>query len=186
MQIRRAVPSDIECFIATVTDAWRTTYADFLPQTYLARTIESELRAFWIGRFARTAPNQLLAVAQINNEVAAVMCAFGALSRGGMAAIESIYVKPSYQRRGIGRQLMGCAAAWCADNFDSGSLELSVVKRNILAVDFYSRLEGQIAGTSIWHPSCGGEIEQLEICWPDIRHLQELCKSEVSQSDGRS
>jgi GNAT superfamily N-acetyltransferase len=113
----------------------------------------------------------LLLVAKMDGKVVGALCAYGALKPGGAAAIDSLYVDPEHQRRGIGQAMLSQAAQWCAEGFQSTSLELGVVKAVTGSVAFYEAQGAVIHGTHLWNPSCGGSIEQFEMRWPIISAL---------------
>jgi GNAT superfamily N-acetyltransferase len=171
LTLRLAVKADAPHIVNLVAQCWQRDYAAILPHAYLHGDAVESIEGYWKSRFLRTAANQLLMVAEIDGQVVAGMCAYGALKPGGEAAIDSLYVAQEHQGKGIGKALLAKAAQWCAEGFQSTSLELWVVKAVTDSVAFYASQGAVSVGTTIWKPSCGGEIEQFEMRWADISTL---------------
>jgi GNAT superfamily N-acetyltransferase len=172
MTVRAAVPQDEAIFVRAQLAGWQHAYKDLLPASYLhgAALIE-ERRDFWREQFTSNRPHQWLAVAQSNSEVVGVTCAFSAIPiTHGQCCVDQLYILPAHKRRGVGRQLIAAAAAWCEER-GSESVVLSVIEGNTEAVKFYTALGGTPEAADPWEPPCGGRLAVLEFVWPDIRVL---------------
>jgi GNAT superfamily N-acetyltransferase len=169
--VRAAVPLDEAMFVRAQLAGWQHAYKDLLPASYLHGSLIEERREFWRDEFTSKRPHQWLAVAQSNGEVVGVTSAFSAIPiTHGQCCVDSLYVLPSYKRMGIGRQLIGAAAAWCEER-GSESVVLSVIEGNTDAVKFYTALGGSPSVAEPWLTPCGGCLANLEFVWPDIRVL---------------
>jgi GNAT superfamily N-acetyltransferase len=171
--VRTAVPQDEAIFVRAQLLGWQHAYKDLLPASYLHGDLIEERREFWREQFASKRPHQWLAVAQSSTEVVGVTCALGAIPiTHGQCCIDQLYVLPAHKRRGVGRQLMAAAAAWCEER-GSESVVLSVIEGNKDAVKFYSALGGIPQAAEPWEPPCGGRLAVLEFVWHDIRVLSQ-------------
>ena len=171
--VRAAVPVDEATFVRAQLAGWQHAYKDLLPASYLHGTLIEERREFWREEFASHRPHQWLAVAQAGGDVAGVTSAFSAIPiTHGECCIDQLYVFPAYKRKGIGRQLIAAAAAWCEER-GSESVVLSVIEGNTDAVKFYTALGGSPRVAEPWSPPCGGSLPVLEFVWPDIRVLRQ-------------
>lgn len=169
--VRAAVPLDEAIFVRAQLAGWQHAYKDLLPASYLHGSLIEERREFWREEFASIRPHQWLAVAQSSGEVVGVTCAFSAIPvTHGQCCVDQLYVFPAYKRKGIGRQLIAAAAAWCEER-GSESVVLSVIEGNKDAVKFYTALGGSPRAVEPWLPPCGGCLANLEFVWPDIRVL---------------
>jgi len=171
--VRAAVPQDEAVFVQAQLAGWQHAYKDLLPASYLHGSLIEERREYWREEFASNRPHQWLAVAQSEGEVVGVTCAFSAIPiTHGQCCIDQLYILPAHKRKGIGRQLIAAAAAWCEQR-GSQSVVLSVIEANTDAVKFYTVLGGSPRPAEPWLPPCGGSLAVLEFVWPDIRVLSQ-------------
>ncbi len=145
-QVRVAALRDAEGMARVSVDTWNLTYGGILPGDYLARmrrTAHETQR-----RRMMSSPDTVHFVAEEPATGETVGFANAGPARGGLAGataeIYELYVQNGFQRRGLGRKLLGAAGAWLAARGHQGMIVW------VLAVNpnrtFYERLGGGPAG----------------------------------------
>ena len=134
MNVRPAVPADVEAIAAIHIAAWRAAYRGHMPDAYLDSLSLEQRRAMWSGVLARPGPGQL-AVADTG------FCYYGPTrdKEGGVAEIYALYVRPDAWRQGTGRALCEHAQRHAA-TLELHTMTLWVLKGNDGARRFYERL----------------------------------------------
>lgn len=106
-RIRRATEADVPAVRALLAATWRDTYGAFLPLEAIERVTE-----VWHATSALAAelaqPTTFTAVAEDESGIVGMVTADG---RPDAVEIARLYVLPSAQRRGLGRQLLAAALA---------------------------------------------------------------------------
>lgn len=170
--IRTAGPADANSVAALHADSWRQVYRGILPDRYLDREVGEERRRYWAAALAAPAGGFVL-IACRNS----VPCGFIAVTCGGEpgydAVIDSLHVAAPGRRAGLGRRLIGRAAArLMADG--ASSVCLRVYDANEAAIRFYRRLGGRPDGTGI-DPFAGADMPDTRFGWRDLAALHAAC-----------
>jgi len=142
--IERAVPNDAEVICSIRDAAW----IDALPNKELGITVEdvrinarglnSEFvprRIAWFEqRIAVNDENWVAYVGKIDNDVRGFVVA--SRDENGRRLVNSIYVEPGFQGKGLGRKLMDKALGWLGSE---EGIYLEVASYNDAAIRFYER-----------------------------------------------
>ena len=179
--IRTAGAGDAAAIARLHTQSWREVYRGILPDTYLDHAVVGERLAHWSAVLAAPGCGFVL-VACHGDDIPG----FIAVSRDGEpgydAVIDSLHVATAWRGRGLGRRLMGHAAArLLADG--ATSVCLRVFDANTDALRFYRRLGGRPDGTGI-DPFACAHMPDTRIGWHDLAALRAAC-AEDSQDASR-
>jgi len=180
MRIRLAELRDAEKLGEVIVAANRSAFEGRVPEECLlelpvATSVANWRRAFDSGAFDGGA--HVLLVAEIEGVVGFVLA-------GGYTAgiyhdrviadaypreIVSLHVAPDWQKRGIGRSLVGAAADWLITRHEK-RLAVRVLEENPNRA-FYVRLGARELGSQAYDWA-GFETRQVIYGWPDIRHVR--------------
>lgn len=151
--IRPATESDIPALAHIHVEGWKASYGGIINQAFLDGLKESDRAADW-GRWFGEGNMEVL-IAHDAGGSPAGFASFGKLRTpipGGSpirplytAEIYAIYLLDEFKRQGLGRQLMGAAAARLKE-MKHRSLCLWVLEKNLPAIEFYKALGGQRCG----------------------------------------
>jgi ribosomal protein S18 acetylase RimI-like enzyme len=163
--VRPARPEDAAAVARIRVVTWRSAYRGLMPDHVLDALDIDELTARW-GQYIAECPakGQELFVAETADGQVVGYAAVGPERDGesGRGEVYAIYVEPSRQARGAGRELMAAGTAWLAAR---GLLPfiLWVLTANQPARRFYERLGGQVCGrrtVTIEVP-----LDETAYCW---------------------
>lgn len=168
MRIRDVTPDDIETLARVHVDTWRIAYRHIFPASFLAGLSYETRAQRWRERLASAGPHQFTLAAE-DDTGALVGFAGGGPERDGTPGydgeIYAVYVLPTHQRRGIGRQLMlACAQRLAALGFRA--VMLWALEENQQARAFYEALGGQLVSRK---PEVIGDTPVVEVAygWKD-------------------
>jgi GNAT superfamily N-acetyltransferase len=181
MKIRAAAPADAKEIARIHVDTWRAAYRGIVPEDYLANLSYAESQEMW-RRVAGEDGEQAgcLFVAEEGGTL------FGFASGSprrrfsqGFAVyrgeLQALYVLPSRQRAGAGRQLVG-AVACCLAECGVSSMLLWVLKENRIARRFYESLGGVPVGEDSFELG-GVELSEVAYGWKDLNVLRTVTGS---------
>ena len=166
--VRPAVHADAAAIASVQVSTWNSTYTGIVPDAFLAAfTIDSQIPG-WQAHLA--APDALIFVAESQGSV--VGFATGGPLREPWktydAELYTIYLLPSWQRRGIGRDLLRTlAAALLARRFTS--LLVWALEQNPF-VAFYRHF-GAVPELRRSIEIGGAQLPDLALGWPDLPAL---------------
>ncbi|UCH72748.1 MAG: GNAT family N-acetyltransferase [Rhodospirillales bacterium] len=170
--IRRAGPGDAAAIAALHLSSWRDVYRGILPDSYLDGPAPRERQEYWASVLAATSGGLVLAAASAREIVGFIAVSCGG-EPGYDAVIDSLHVARSARGAGLGRRLMGRAAALLlADGLQSVCLR--VYDANRAALRFYRRLGGRPDGSGI-DPFAGADMPDTRLGWPDLGVLHAAC-----------
>lgn len=175
--IRAAIESDIPALARIHVEGWRGAYGGIISKDYLDSLDVADRELKWREWFAPEECPVLMAYDAAGNP--AGFTNFGKLRTpipGGSpirplytGEIYAIYILPRYWRQGLGRQLMGAAAAGLRD-MKHRSLSLWVLEKNLRACEFYKSLGGQRCGkTDI--EIAGTKVKEVAYGWRSTESL---------------
>jgi GNAT superfamily N-acetyltransferase len=137
IQIRKAVPADLQALAKVNHDVWQATYGDIYDPDFVAGQTAPKMEKDWQRILAEMNPAQAWFVAQVDGRITAYAGA-GRVPDMGMdfrAELYSIYVLSSAQRQGLGSRLLGEAARFLNQ---AGADSLLVwIAEALPASDFY-------------------------------------------------
>ncbi|HYG46765.1 MAG TPA: GNAT family N-acetyltransferase [Allosphingosinicella sp.] len=169
--LRRAGPADWAAIAAIHAASWRSAYRGIYPDSYLEEQAPAERRAFWCEAFGGGDP-ELDAVFLAEADGKAV--GFACVRRKAEAAgplLDNLHVLPERKGEGIGRRLIGAAAAWLVDREPDSALQLVVWADNAAARAFYARLGGREAEIFEAPTPGGGTAPQVRVRWEQAADL---------------
>ncbi len=169
--IRRARPGDAPGIGAVHVASWRATYPGVLPDEYLAG-MSVQRQSGHYDRAIRLGIGVHVATVSGSDQAPQVIgfCSANRNRRSGLAdgEIETLYVLDDYRERGVGRQLLRCAASYLAAS-GCKSVCLWVLRDNPAAF-FYERMGGRKLAHSVTRVA-GVEIPQTAYGWDPIELL---------------
>jgi GNAT superfamily N-acetyltransferase len=172
MRVRPAEPTEAAA-IARVHDAcWRATYQGMMPDEVVAGSAFGDREAMW-GRILGAPPERRCAYLAEDAAGMIVGCAWGGreASRDPLyqGELYGLYLLEAYQRRGLGRRLIGAVAANLhAQGYPT--LLLWALTANHRARRFYEALGGALLREQ--ETSIGGVlVPEVAYGWRDIRTL---------------
>jgi ribosomal protein S18 acetylase RimI-like enzyme len=170
--IRTAGSDDAAAIAALHADSWRKVYRGILPDAYLDSEVDAERKRHWAEVLAAPAGGLVL-IACRNDVLLGFVALTGDTEPGYDAFIDSLHVAAQWRGTGLGRRLLGRAAALLlADG--ASSLCLRVYDANAAAIGFYRRLGGVPDGRGI-DPFASADMPDTRIGWRDLAALHAAC-----------
>lgn len=168
---RAAGLADLDAIVRLHLKSWRRSMKDLAPQTAYAVLDEDYRTAQWARMLGSPGADDLWLVCEIGGELVGVggACAPTHDSFAGRGEIRFLYLDPSYQRQGLGRQLLSRLAQHLIGRGYRG-VALSVVEGNAAARAFYGALGGREIGFHIY-PSQIWPSRDVIIAWDDAATL---------------
>ena len=174
ISLRRATVTDAEAIAAVRVEAWQTTYRGMIPDTYLdeMRVEDSFLHWKQILQALPTAGDRVCVyVAESEGHV--IGFASGMLlpeAKFGMQAeLTAIYLRPAWQRSGIGRRMVQKVARTLQAQ-GAESLLVWVISGNSIARNFYDELGGVLLHEQAFNWD-GIDLTEVGYGWRDLSVL---------------
>ena len=173
--IRPAGPDDAAAVAAIHSESWRQVYRGILPDAYLDNETREERLRYWTT--ALSAPQQgcFVLLAQRRNNPLGFVAVRRPGEPGYDADIDNLHIVPGRRGGGVGRRLLGAAAARLLAE-GAGSACLRVYDANKAAARFYRRLGGLADATGI-DPFAGADMPDTRYGWRDLAALVAACAS---------
>ncbi len=183
MRVRVAEERDADDLAQVVVTTYRGAHRDQLPQDYLLSSLTYEQSAHnWRRTLHRlhgdAAARERVFLAE-DTEGRAVGVAMGGPDRGnpatddgdtaGTGGLYLLYILPEYQRRGLGRLLIGVVAEWLMAQ-GLHRMRVRVLRENLPARQFYMALGGEEIGMEA-HEDAGVVLHQAVYEWANVHHL---------------
>jgi ribosomal protein S18 acetylase RimI-like enzyme len=174
LAIRPAHLDEADAVADLHTASWRVTYRGILPDDTTAPDFIAKRREYWRAALARDDWNFTLVAEEAGvADLIGFVATWGDPDGVSDAFIESLHVRPGRTRGGIGRALIGAAAAQVAAS-GRRSLSLWVYDANTPAKEFYRRIGGSVVEKRVWERA-GAMVCDLRILWPDAAALAAAC-----------
>ncbi len=171
MQIREALPSDTAAIAKVKVDTWRHDYVGIVPDERLASLSYEEVQACWLEGLSGSRAGTFYYVAQADDgEIVGYAC--GGPERTGdpdhAGELYAIYVRPEFQRRGIGLRLFRTVARRLGRE-GLGSMLLWVLAKNPQR-GFYEALGGRPLRTKT--VTIGGAVlDEVAYGWHNVEAI---------------
>lgn len=179
ISIRRAELSDGSKLASLQQRTWRETYPGLLPVAILDGLESTKLLRNWRAELLRQDDDMdhgvFIAETSDGQAIGYATCGAAkgrALGLFGQGEIHQVYVRASYQRRGVGRGLMLACSRWMLMRgmFSGG---LWVVRGNAGAREFYRDLGGVVVGERR-DPMQGWLIPVVAYRWNELEAIAGL------------
>lgn len=167
---RAATYEDAPAVAALHADSWKRHYRGAFADDYLDGPVEDERLAVWSSRLASPSPGAATIVGIDGGLIGFVHVVLDADPEHG-ALVDNLHVRHDAQRRGIGAELMGRAAAYATTERPGGSMYLWVLEHNTRAQAFYRSIGGEEADREASTPPGGGSVVGIRYVWRDPRVL---------------
>src|SRR5579875_3020233 len=161
--VRPAACADAAGIARVHVDAWRSTYAGVVPDSYLERLSVERRQAFWRRTLCESdgSSGEFVYVAASDLGEIVGFASGGAEREGNQeypGELYAIYLLESAQRQGLGRQLARAVATGLANRCYVGML-LWVLANNAIGRAFYERLGGVV-------------VAQKEVTMDDVKLVE--------------
>ncbi len=162
---RQANKTDISAIAAIHALSWKENYRGILSEQYLDHQVDLDRHNVWNKRLSHDDPNQIIILAEVNQEIIGFACAYEHYDSEGNY-LDNLHVKKAFQGLGIGRQLMHQISIELTTRKNRAPLYLWVFEDNIKALAIYESWEGLIKETKhLDMPSGGGGGMATKILW---------------------
>lgn len=170
-EIRRATPDDAAGIAKVQVQGWHEAYPGIVPDSVLNGLDVTDRTARWQKIFAENSERSTAFVAEMPADgiVGFAHCSpLRSPEEGKGGEITAIYVLQSAQRRGIGRELFGSAAAFLQSHAMS-ELTAWVLAENWPARRFYEALGGAVSAEKT--VTIGQPMPEVAYFWNEIAGL---------------
>lgn len=172
--VRLAVPEDGAGIARVHIEGWQTHYRGLIPDAYLDGLDRKVYADRWRDRISQPEHGVSAFTFVASNPVDEVIgFAFGSRERESgdpsLGEVAAIYVLPSHQGSGAGRQLMRAVAARLSD-LGCRALLIWVLTENHSARRFYEAMGGRAAHTRV-RPIGGADLPEVGYQWDDIARV---------------
>ncbi len=146
IQLRRATVADAEAIAAVRIESWLATYRGIIPDSYLdSMRLEDSVTHWRTILEALPAAGERICVFVAESEGQVIGFASGMLlsepKLGMNAELTAVYLRPTWQRSGIGRRMVRKVAR-TLEAHGGNSLLVWVIADNAIARNFYEELGG--------------------------------------------
>ncbi|NUS12104.1 MAG: GNAT family N-acetyltransferase [Streptomyces sp.] len=170
-QFRTAGPGDAEAVARLHADSWRRHYRGAYSDAYLDGDVLGDRLAVWSGRLAAAEGTATLLAEDGGDVVGFVHVVFDDDATWG-SLVDNLHVTAARQRTGVGRALLGRAAAEAVARAQSPALHLWVLEQNTPAQAFYTAMGGAHVETALVSAPAGdptrinGTPAKFRMAWP--------------------
>lgn len=171
MNLRTALPADVESIARLHAASWRTAYRGMYRDEYLDGDIVEERMHVWKQRFASPADNQHVLLATEGDDLLGFVCAYGNSDARWGTLVDNLHVRLDQQGRGLGRRLLAASAIWSRERYPDALLHLWVLDANAKARRFYELLGAQQQESAVSEPPGGGSVTGWRYVWFSIDPL---------------
>lgn len=173
VELRAATIDDLNLIANLHANSWRDVYAQVLSSKYLKDDVVAERTALWTARLKAPKANQLVLVAEHNNNLVGFICCFGENHNDYGSIIDNLHVSADCKGQGIGKRLIKTAITWLLNNYPNAPLYLEVLECNPKAIGFYQSIGAKELATAYWHTPCGNKAKEFLVGWQSLTDLHE-------------
>jgi ribosomal protein S18 acetylase RimI-like enzyme len=174
IQLRGATLADAQAIAAIRIEAWRTSYRELIPDSYLNDMDLDENIVQWrtiLQALPSKEDSLCVFVATSENEIIGFASAIKLAEpkHGKHAELTAIYMRPQWQRCGIGKRMLHKVAR-AVQSMGSQSLLVWVIDGNSPARNFYEEMGGEILIEQDFSWD-GLDLTEVGYGWDDISIL---------------
>lgn len=175
VQLRRASLADAEAIAAVRVEAWRESYREIVPAAYLAEMSIDESRVQW-QRILEAMQDNLDKICVYVAESEGHIVGFASANLlehekfGMQAELSSVYLRPAWQRSGIGRRLLDKLAR-TVQQMGARSMLVWVFAENRIGRNFYEELSGEFLHEQEFSWD-GLDLREVAYGWSDLNVLR--------------
>ncbi len=136
---RFANKNDAENIALLHAQSWQKAYRGMFSDDYLNHLVINDRINVWSERF-KTFENQVVILAIENGKLIGFVCIYPNADEKYGSLIDNLHVDPSFQGRGIGKNLLKKAADWIETYTPKPEMFLWVLEKNVNAYKFYEKL----------------------------------------------
>lgn len=173
VKIRPAEPAEAAAIAALHCESWRSAYRGILPDALLDGPLELERARHWRDTFAALTADDAILVAERGAALVGFIAVFAKGEPGFGALIDNLHVRPALTGGGIGRRLLGTAAARFAAA-GASALHLWVYDANRPTLAFYKKLGGVVEEHGL-ERNGDLKIPHSRVVWRDLAALAARC-----------
>jgi ribosomal protein S18 acetylase RimI-like enzyme len=177
-RLRDAGPADAARIAALHAASWQVAYRGILPDAYLDHECAAERQRYWHARLVAPQPGGFVMLAEQADALLAFLAVWPDPDGRYDALLDNLHVAPEARGRGLGRTLLGAAAARLQAQ-RRRSLTLWVFDANIAALDFYRRLGAEVVERGL-DEFAGERIPHTRLAWEDVARLAAACRPGAS------
>ena len=163
-RIRLIDHQDADAIAVIHAAAWRVAYRGILSDGYLDGDLAGDRRAVWTERLAEPGFGPGWMALDDERPVGFIYLRPRIDPVWG-TQVDNLHVLPAWHGRGIGRQLLDQAAAWCRAYTPHTGLFLWVYVENHSARGFYARMGGREVGEGMRASGEGGQVPGVRVAW---------------------
>jgi len=164
--IKKGSPKDAEAIAQLHASSWKQHYRGICTDEYLDHEVDEERKLVWNRRFEIDNPLQKVLLAYDgSNLLCGFSCVYLDHHKNWGAYLDNLHVKPSHQRKGVGKALMKASAQLVINHNPGSYLYLHVLVDNKLALKFYENIGGKKIGTYEVDLPWGARGEVSDYLW---------------------
>lgn len=178
MHIRHAREEDATAMAHVIVDAFLAAHEDQMPAEVMRRRREEWTYEVSANAWLRTlreiagatdSHECIFVTCDDSDEVIGLVMGVPADGLTHTGEVSALYVRPDWQGRGVGRQLVRMAATWLHQKGFT-ALHIAVLAANTPARKFYEAIGGTVIGERAFE-DYGYIMPETIYGWPDIRVL---------------
>jgi ribosomal protein S18 acetylase RimI-like enzyme len=174
MNFRLATAQDIESIALLHAQSWQKHYRGIFLDNFLASEVISNRLAVWQARLSQSIDNQLVIIAEQNQQIQGFVCVLVDEEDEWGALVDNLHTRE--QGKGLGKILLSLAAKWVQENYPNSQLYLWVLEENHAARGFYDKLGGENI-ERVWEENPGGGYAYiLRYSWDNLDDLSSFVR----------
>jgi GNAT superfamily N-acetyltransferase len=180
--VRRATAGDAPAIARVRVDSWRTTYRGLIPDAYLDGMQVEASAALWDRVLTAGSSSTSVFVAECAGDVTGFACGtrLAPPKHGFDAELAAVYLRRDFQRRGVGRRLVGAVVDAQRVNGATGLLTW-VIAGNKGARAFYEGLGAELVVEQPFQWD-GMDLVEAGYGWRDLPTLAAACAAVESST----
>jgi len=168
---RHAQKSDQKAIAHLHAKSWQENYRGSVSDHYLDNEVNAERLSIWEKRFSNTKKNQIVFIAEQDNQLCGFVCLYLNDDPKWGTLIDNIHVTQNKKGEGIGKKLMHMAAEQIIARSKNSTMYLWVIAENTNAIKFYEHRGGKQVERTIAKMPDGSDVSVIRFTWDDVLTL---------------